>query len=287
MKLTINNQQRYMNMTKGTDYCSVGIIGCGSLGRLIAEGIAAGLAGPCQLIAVYDGFAPDNACLVASLTGTAACDSLAGLLRHKCTYIIEAASVAALRETAVGVLEGGSNLIALSSGALSDDNFRAVVCQAAGRQQKKVHIPSGALGGLDLAQAAASAGELSVVMTTSKPPKALSGAPALAGRRPSEDKRETVFRGTAREAVAGFPQNVNVVASLSLATVGLDNVTIEICSDPALRNNTHTFVLNGAFGHAKVEIEAVPHASNPKSSALAAHSVLSLLRKLTSPIQIG
>lgn len=274
-------------MTKATDYCSVGILGCGSLGRLIAEGIVDGMAGPCQLKAVYDGFAPDSARLVASRTGAALCDSLAGLLRHNCTYIVEAASVTALREAAVSVLEGGSNLIALSTGALSDDNFRAAVSRVAGEQRKKVHIPSGALGGLDLAQAAASAGELSVVMTTSKPPRALSGAPALAGRLLSDDRREMVFRGTAREAVAGFPQNVNVVASLSLATVGLDNVTIEICSDPELRNNTHTFILNGAFGRARVEIEAVPHASNPKSSALAAHSVLSLLRKLTSPIQIG
>jgi aspartate dehydrogenase len=274
-------------MTNRTGFCTVGLLGCGSLGRLIAEGIAAGLAGPCQLKAVYDGFAPENARLVASLTGASSCDSLAGLLSHKCAYIVEAASVTALREAAVSVLEGGSSLIALSSGALSDDGFHAAVSLAAGKHGKKVHIPSGALGGLDLAQAAASAGELSVAMTTSKPPGALLGAPALAGRRPSGDRRETVFRGTAREAVAGFPQNVNVVASLSMATVGLDSVTIEICSDPDLKNNTHTFVLSGAFGRARVEIEAVPHASNPKSSALAAHSVLSLLKKIVSPIQIG
>jgi aspartate dehydrogenase len=265
----------------------VGVLGCGALGRLIAEGVANGLAGPYELRAVYDEFAPDNARLVADRTGAAACESLADFLGYRCAYVVEATNVAALKSVGFRLLEGGSSLVALSSGAFADNDFREAMSRAAGKQGKKIHIPSGALGGLDLAQAAAAAGGLSVAMTTSKPPRALVGAPALAGRQPAANRRETVFRGTAREAVAGFPQNVNVVASLSLATVGLDDVTIEVCSDPELINNTHTFVLDGAFGHAKLEIAALPHASNPKSSALAAHSVLSLLKKIASPIQIG
>jgi aspartate dehydrogenase len=266
---------------------SVGIVGCGSLGRLIAEGIRDGAAGGYRVKAVFDEYRPENAAKLAADAGAAFCVSLDELLRLKCDYVVEAASAAAVRAAAAKCLAGGSNVVALSSGAFADAAFREEVSLLARARRRKVYIPSGALGGFDLAQAATAAGDLAVTMTTEKPPEALAGAPALAGRDLSRSLRELVFSGTAREAVAGFPQNVNVVAGLSLATVGLGSVRMEVYSDPDRTGNRHSYVLEGAFGRARVEIEAAPTAGNPKSSALAAYSVLALLRKLASPIQVG
>lgn len=266
---------------------SVGILGCGALGRMIAEGVKAGVAGRYRVKAVFDEFKPESAAQLAGDVDASFCASLEELLRLRCDYIIEAANGGALKAAAGRCLAGGSNVVALSTGAFADAGFREEVSRLAHSRRKKVYIPSGALGGFDLAQAAAAAGGLSVVMTTEKPPQALTGAPALAGRRLSATRRELAFRGSAREAVAGFPQNVNVVAGLSLATVGLDDVAMEVYSDPALRRNRHSFTLDGIFGRARVEIEAAPTAGNPRSSALAAYSVLVLLRKLASPLQIG
>ena len=269
------------------DNFTVGIIGCGTLGSLIAEGIHAGQAGPYRLKGVFDEPAPNSAKELAGEIGASYCESIEDLLQLKCDYVIEAATAESLQKYAVRCIESGSNLIILSSGALANKGFHEIVSKAAQENHKKVHLPSGAIGALDLAQAAAMGGNLSVTMSTEKPPAALLGAPALASRQLSENKRELVFQGTALEAVAGFPKNVNVVASLSLATIGLDHVTMKVYSDPNLLRNKHAFVLDGNFGRATLEIEAAPSARNPKSSALASYSILALLKKLASPIQLG
>ena len=61
--------------------------------------------------------------------------------------------------------------------------------------------------------------------------------------------------------------------------------TIAIRSNPRLTRNRHSVVLEGAFGAARLEIEARPSPDNPQSSLLAAYSVLALLAKIASPIQ--
>ncbi len=48
-----------------------------------------------------------------------------------------------------------------------------------------------------------------------------------------------VFSGTARDAAAGFPANVNVVAALALAGIGPDRTMIDIWADPAVTRNCH------------------------------------------------
>jgi aspartate dehydrogenase len=48
-----------------------------------------------------------------------------------------------------------------------------------------------------------------------------------------------VFKGSARDAAAAFPANVNVVAALSLAGIGPDRTSIEIWADPAVARNCH------------------------------------------------
>jgi len=48
-----------------------------------------------------------------------------------------------------------------------------------------------------------------------------------------------VFKGSARDAAAAFPANVNVVAALSLAGIGPDRTSIEIWADPAVTRNCH------------------------------------------------
>ena len=58
-------------------------------------------------------------------------------------------------------------------------------------------------------------------------------------------------------------------------------------ADPSLDSNVHRLELKGDFGEATVEIRARPMPDNPKSSALAAFSVLALLSRISSPLEIG
>jgi aspartate dehydrogenase len=262
----------------------VALIGCGNLGTHIARGIARGAAGSYCLAAVLDPSVERTQALAAE-TGAVGCPDLDALLGTAPEYVIEAATGEVLQAVALRCL-GTAHLVVLSTGALADDDFRSLASRAAEQHGRKIYVASGALGGFDLAQAARVAGALNVTLRTQKPPRALAGAPSLGGRALPEDREEDVFRGSAREAIAAFPQNVNVAVALSLAGVGLDHTAVTVTSKPGATRNRHIMELEGAFGSARIEIEARPSPDNPKSSLLAAYSVLALLRKLRAPIEI-
>ena len=129
----------------------------------------------------------------------------------------------------------------------------------------------------------------SVRMTTRKPPRGLVGAPyleqnAISVEGLTEPKR--VFSGTAREAAAGFPANVNVAAALSLAGIGPDRTTIEIWADPSVTRNCHTIEVDSDSARFTLSIENVP-SENPKTGRITALSVLAALRKLHAPLRVG
>src|SRR5665213_1744906 len=262
--------------------CSVALIGCGNLGSRIAQGICSGAAGEYRLIALFNGAGHAKARRLAQATGAIFCETLDELLATRPDYVVEAASGPVLGQVAVACLSAGANLIVLSTGAFADTHLLDAAMASAREHRRKIYIASGAIGGFDVAQAAMIGGDLRVSMATEKPPRAFNGTAA----ETSDDAVREIYRGSARDAIARFPQNVNVVAALSLATTGLDDTTITIRSNPQLTNNRHTVTLEGAFGSARLEVEARPSPDNPKSSLLAAFSVLSLLRKIASPIQI-
>ena len=95
-----------------------------------------------------------------------------------------------------------------------------------------------------------------------------------------------VFKGSARDAAAAFPANVNVVAALSLAGIGPDRTTIEIWADPAVSRNCHQIKVESDAASFTMSIENIP-SENPKTGRITALSVIAALRKLTSPLQVG
>src|SRR5258708_33437675 len=95
-----------------------------------------------------------------------------------------------------------------------------------------------------------------------------------------------VFAGTAREAAAGFPENVNVAAALSLAGIGPDRTTIEIWADPAIERNCHTIEVDSDSARFSLSIENIP-SENPKTGRITALSAVAALRKLHDPLRGG
>lgn len=79
-----------------------------------------------------------------------------------------------------------------------------------------------------------------------------------------------------------FPRNLNVAATLSLAT-GKD-VEVEVFAEN-LERNIHEILAKWEFGEIYVRVENVP-SKNVKSSHLAALSVLSLLRNLEEEVVV-
>ena len=72
-----------------------------------------------------------------------------------------------------------------------------------------------------------------------------------------------MFAGSAREAIAGFPANVNVAVALSLAGIGPDRTQVEIWADPAVTRNTHTVIVKSDSSDLTMTIENIPVAGEP------------------------
>jgi aspartate dehydrogenase len=126
-------------------------------------------------------------------------------------------------------------------------------------------------------------------MTTRKPPAGLAGAPYLVANKISVEglnEAKRVFTGTAREAAAGFPANVNVVAALALAGVGPDRTMIDIWADPGVTRNCHSIEVDADSARFTLAIENVP-SENPKTGRIVALSVLATLQKMTAPLRVG
>ena len=123
----------------------VAILGSGSLGSIVAEGIIKDLADSWTLLGVV-ARTYSHAQELAQRTGCVAFADVETMLKEKPDMVVEAAGVAAAREHAEKILASGSSLILLSCGALADEGFMECLKEAAKRGGSVLHIPSGAIG---------------------------------------------------------------------------------------------------------------------------------------------
>jgi aspartate dehydrogenase len=262
----------------------VAIAGLGTIGRVVARELNAGMPGlTLACAAVRDrGKAQswlDDEGITCPLVELAEFSVHADLA-------IECAPAAVFEQICRPMLEAGKQVMVLSAGALLP---RPELIELAKAKGGRIIVPTGALLGLDAVCAAAQGRIHSVRMITRKPPSGLSGAPYLLANGISieglnEPKR--VFSGTARDGAAGFPANVNVAAALSLAGVGPDRTMMEIWADPALERNCHTIEVESDSARFSMSIENIP-SENLKTGRITALSVLAALRKLETPLRVG
>ncbi len=259
------------------------IIGSGSLGSIIGKIVSRDLSEKYEILGVLSGKI-ENAIKLADEIGCKAYKTLNEIIDDKPDYVIEAASPDVFKDIGVEILANGIHLIPLSAGALADKEFYNNVKETALENNSRVHIPTGAVGGFDVLRASVLMEDVEVSITTEKSPRSLNGAPFLKGRKLSEEKVEEVFRGFAMEAIEHFPENVNVAVSTALATTGVENTKVSIHSIPGLKSNKHKIELAGETINVTIKIETTPSKDNPKSSTLAAYSVIGLLKNLVAPI---
>ena len=238
----------------------VGIIGCGAIATLIAEAVERKLV-ICDELVLYDQNEKKAEKLKSSIHFPAAVvGGIEEMLMFKPTVIVEAASQQAAREYTKRIVTEDVDLIVMSTGALLSLNI----------QSRKIHVPSGAIGGLDALANAALAGVGEVFLTSRKNPRALE----------MENKEATVvYEGTAEEAARLYPREMNVAATLAL-TVKPAKVQVQVVSDPAVQRNTHEFKVKWRFGEMFLRFANDPHPENPRTSALAAWSAIKLLQNL-------
>ncbi|HMA04373.1 MAG TPA: aspartate dehydrogenase [Methanomicrobiales archaeon] len=248
----------------------VGLLGCGNVGRIIArERVGV------EIAAVHDRI-PERAEEVAGLCGAVAYRDFADFVRADLDVIVEAASVAAVREHAAEILSHGKDLVILSVGALADRPFRDRLVALAGEKKRRIHIPSGAILGLDNLKVGQISPLKRLLLRTTKSPDSLNIR---------AEKRMMIFSGKANDCIREFPKNINVAVALGLAA-GRE-ADVEIWIDPSVDRNIHEIEAEGDFGEIFIRVSNVPSPDNPATSYLAALSILTLLRNLDGPLVVG
>ena len=263
---------------------SIGIVGCGAIGRaLIREAVGGRLGVPVAGVASRTASRAER--FLAALDDPPPYLGLAELVQ-RCSLVVETAGAHAVPELAEAAFGAGKGLLVISVGALLEhpqiiENARKTGC--------RLLLPSGAIAGLDGIKSACSGRVDSVTMVSRKPPRALEGAPFLAERGISLDglrEERELFCGPAREACRGFPANLNVSAAVSLAGVGPDKTIVRILATPGLERNCHDIEVTGEFGRLAVHIENIP-SENPKTGRLTAMSIIRSIRDAVDPVRIG
>jgi aspartate dehydrogenase len=201
--------------------------------------------------------------------------------------VVEAAGRAAVEPWGLESLRYATAFAVSSASAFCDDAVLQRLVGVAEDCRSQILIPSGALAGLDALAAASQLPLESVTHSIIKPPLAWKGTPAEAlVDLHALTQARVFFRGSAREAASCFPANANVAAISALAGIGFDRTNVELVADPDIGENCHHLTACGDFGTLHIKVENRPLAGNPKSSELAALSLVRLIENRSRSISV-
>ena len=263
---------------------NVALIGRGAIATEVLRHIRPGgevtvtgvIVRPCRIAEARAAFPPTME--VASAIGDLAAppDLIAECAGHE--------AVAAFGEEA---LRRGIDFLVISVGALADAGLRTGLEAAAETGGAKLILPAGAVAGVDALTAARIGGLERVVYTSRKPPAAWRGTPAEAAHALGSMTEPTLlFEGAAEEAATLYPQNANAAATIALAGAGFDRTDVRLIADPGAGGNIHSVRAEGMFGAFNIEVRGKPLPDNPKTSTLAAHSVVAEIMRRAGAVEI-
>lgn len=258
------------------------IIGLGAIGRMIVHELAGGGSEVCLAgVAVRPARAAEARAELAS--EVAVFTSPEEVIAARPDIVVECAGQAALRQYGETLLAAGIDLMVVATGALADGDYRARLMAAAEKGGARLLVPAGATAGLDGLGALQAGGLEKVTYVSTKPSHAWKGTPAeqnfdLDGLTEST----VIYEGRAEAAALDYPQNANLAATIALAGAGFDNTFVRLVADPHAVTNCGRIEAEGKFGHMIMEMRGKPMASNPKTSAVTALSLIYALNKETS-----
>jgi aspartate dehydrogenase len=270
----------------------VALIGCGTIGKEIAFAIDSGRIKNASIVTLFDKVKSaayelrsklhhNDPHIFSDFTEFISSRSFKGT-----DIVVEAASQDAVNSFCKKIVENGKSLMIMSVGALADQLLLSELLDKASHNQCHIYVPTGAIAGIDAIRSVRHLID-SVMLSTTKSPKALSDAPFfnMAGFDPSKLNQKTViYEGSAADAVKKFPSNVNVAAVLGLAGVGIENTMVKIIVDPNTDRNQHEITVNGKFGEMTLSVRNIPSPTNPKTSFLAVLSAIECLRSVCDDI---
>ena len=262
----------------------VGIVGCGAIGSQVALFIDRKLRENYEIVGIYDLDLERAKSLLKKLKMQPRIMEVNQLLK-KCELLIEAASILAAKDIIKKAVKRKRILVILSVGVFVKYPRLLSLSQKAGQ----IYIPSGAISGIDGISALGMGRIKKLRLITSKSPSSLKGISFLNNQgidvfKIKKDK--IVFRGNIKKAIEYFPQNINVAATLFLASQ-FKNIEVIIRVNPSLKRNIHRIEVDSCDGRLNIEVENLPSIINPKTSVMAILSTKKLLKKMIDNFKIG
>jgi len=272
-------------MSKINKIVRIGVVGCGAIGRGVSLFIDKKLKKFASVYALADKDVIAAKRLQSKLHSRAFIYDIDTLVK-KVDLVIETASVEAAQKILKKILFYKKDTIILSVGALINN---LDLLEKAKKKNIKIYIPSGAICGVDGIGALSMGVIKKIYLITSKPPRGLMGASYLQKKRinlSNLKKEKIIFTGGVKEAIKYFPKNINVAATLLLASSSA-NIRVCIKADPRIKSNIHRIILKSKEANLNINIENIPSKTNPKTSALTVLSTQYLLKSIFSPFKIG
>ncbi len=259
-------------MTAHTSSLRIGFIGFGAIGTTAVNALRSDGQARIEIVGALVR-PPVSKRALDLLPETAFLQDIDQLLSKRPDLVVECAGHEALSQNGSTVLEAGIDLLIVSTGALADQALYDKLLSAASKGKSRIRIASGAIAALDWLVAGNLIGLEEVIYRSRKPPKAWEGTSA-----PVAKNESIVFhRSSVRDAALLFPKNVNVAATVALATIGFDRTQLELVTDPNVSENIHEVEARGPAGVLKLRIENTPDADNPRTSMITGLSVASCI----------
>lgn len=265
----------------------IGLIGQGAIARFVAEKLEA--EGHC--VSAYllrpQRVEELRAAPVSKQSSSSVFVSAVADLPTNLDCVVDCAGHEALRDYGAAVLRAGFDLTTVSLGALADTTLENDLRSAAAEGGRTLFLASGAIGALDALRAARIGTLQKVRYVGRKPPIGWLGSPAEGqlDLQAMTGTPATHFLGSARDAARNYPKNANVAAAVALAGIGFDRTETELIADSTVTTNIHEIHAEGSFGQLEFRICGNPLPGNPKSSALAAMSVVDTVLQRVRPLK--
>jgi len=265
----------------------VGVLGCGAIGSRIAKSIKT----QCDEHAIVAALFDINPAKAQNLQKdipykNIVKSSYQDLL--KCSdFIVEAVNAPDTYQLVRSAILAKKDVLVMSVGKFIGGES---IFKLAQKQGVRVLIPTGAIAGIDAIKAASLQRIDSITLTTRKPIYGFADNTYVQEKRInlSQIKKETVlFDGNVSEAVKCFPQNINVAATIALASNSINKLRIRIATSPEFKVNSHEIEVIGEFGRLVTKTENVVCPDNPKTSYLAVLSAVRTLKEYFQGVKIG
>ena len=265
----------------------VGIVGCGAIGSRIAQSMFDELKNECHLTGIYDIIEEKSKDLARQLKHPNMVKRSLKNLIASCDLMVEAVNAKSTHNIILQAIKAKRHVLAMSVGKLLNEQN---LFRLANRYNCHILLPSGAIAGIDAIKAASLVAIEQITLTTRKPITGFGYNQYLQKRNIdlSKIQEETVlFDGDVDTAVKLFPQNINVAATLAMASGAKSKMRIRILTSPHYTTNSHEIEVMGDFGRMVTRTENVVCPDNPKTSYLAVLSGIQTLKQFCQSLKIG